>query len=263
MCAVRVMSGGGELRFEGWGINPERCVGVERLWREAWEGSDRGEFECIVNTNDFYYEEAGDYCFSNLDEWSGDLVPDFLFSGWGETFLGDYEELIRRLGVYGESRAETDNVGWVGRCLVDRREELVERFRGSGFSDFRDMSWGSSVDSCVGYMSMESQVGRWRYLLDIEGHSWSARLKLLFFTNRVVFMVDRPWREYWYRWLVPWEHYVPVRRDLSDLGEKYNLLMGDLELESRILSNAREFAGRYLRRASAVGYLRGIINGIK
>jgi hypothetical protein len=64
-----------------------------------------------------------------------------------------------------------------------------------------------------------------RYALDIDGfsNSWDnflTRLKL----GCCVLKVDSPggFRQWYYPRLSPWEHFVPIRSDLSDLFEKYD-----------------------------------------
>jgi hypothetical protein len=66
-------------------------------------------------------------------------------------------------------------------------------------------------------LSLHEQARRWSALLDVEGKGYSGRLKLLLHSGRPVLVQDRPWREWFWDSLVPMEHYVPVRRDLSDL----------------------------------------------
>ncbi len=68
---------------------------------------------------------------------------------------------------------------------------------------------------------------KYRYLLDVEGgpsHNastgYSLRVKFLLHCGRLLFMVDRPLWSWAESRLEPWVHYVPVKRDLSDLDEK-------------------------------------------
>lgn len=61
--------------------------------------------------------------------------------------------------------------------------------------------------------------GRNLYLIDIDGNasSWGYFWKLCF--NGVVLKVDSPYMQWFYPFLVPGEHYLPVKSDLSDLFE--------------------------------------------
>lgn len=43
----------------------------------------------------------------------------------------------------------------------------------------------------------------WQHLLNLEGHSWSSRLKYLLLCRSTIVMADSPWVEFWYRALQP------------------------------------------------------------
>src|SRR5690606_24236830 len=62
-----------------------------------------------------------------------------------------------------------------------------------------------------------------RYAIDIDGwtNAWSNLLIRLHF-GCCVLKIDSAdgYRQWWYHRLVPWEHFVPVRADMSDLAEK-------------------------------------------
>lgn len=59
-----------------------------------------------------------------------------------------------------------------------------------------------------------------RAILDIDGNSWSSRFGLLLCYNSVILKVDPEYVDYFhYKYLRPWEHYIPVASDLSDLGD--------------------------------------------
>lgn len=108
-------------------------------------------------------------------------------------------------------------------------------------------------------MSVIHQTSMFKYLIDMEGLGYSPRLKLQFFSYRPVFVVDRPWREFFYKDLEPWEHYIPVARDLSDLLENLERVEGDSALYKRIVSNASEFAQTHLTQDKAVEIYKSIL----
>ena len=59
-----------------------------------------------------------------------------------------------------------------------------------------------------------------RYLLSLDGNAAASRLASLLHTGSAVFLVDSPFREWWYPLLKPWVHYVPVGRALEDLVQR-------------------------------------------
>jgi hypothetical protein len=61
----------------------------------------------------------------------------------------------------------------------------------------------------------------YKYLINIDGNScaWDSMFKKLR-SNSVVLHVDAGQVQWYYHLLVPWEHYVPVKPDLSDLYDR-------------------------------------------
>lgn len=59
-----------------------------------------------------------------------------------------------------------------------------------------------------------------RYTIDIDGNAnaWSLFEKMLL--GLCILKVETPWRQWFYDRIAPWEHFVPVRADLSDLAER-------------------------------------------
>ena len=63
-------------------------------------------------------------------------------------------------------------------------------------------------------------MDRWRFIVDIDGNanSWNFIAKLLL--GCCMLKVASPWRQWFTDRLRPWEHYVPVAADLSDLVDR-------------------------------------------
>jgi len=61
---------------------------------------------------------------------------------------------------------------------------------------------------------------KYRYLIDIDGvsNAWSFFEKLLL--GSCILKISSPFEQWFYNRIREWEHFVPVRRDLSDLIEK-------------------------------------------
>lgn len=95
-------------------------------------------------------------------------------------------------------------------------------------------------------LSMAEQL-KCKYLLSLEGNDVASGLKWMLYSNSVVIM-PAPVCESWAceSFLVPYEHYVPVRYDLSNLNEVYEWCVSHpLECEE-ISRNGREFIKGFL-----------------
>jgi len=98
---------------------------------------------------------------------------------------------------------------------------------------------------------MEEQA-EYRYMADVEGFGYSGRLKILLHAARVLLMVERPYREYFYGDMEPFRHYVPVARDSSDFLERIDWLRSNLVRETEIVREAQHFARTALTRKAAI-----------
>ena len=98
----------------------------------------------------------------------------------------------------------------------------------------------------------------YKYLIDIRGWSFYARRANLLQLGRVVLVVDSIYRDWYEDDLHPYEHYVPVKADLSDLIEKIDWLDANPEIYETIVNNAREFCARHFSTERYLEYLRNV-----
>ena len=59
-----------------------------------------------------------------------------------------------------------------------------------------------------------------KYQINIDGTVAAYRLPYLIAGDSVVLKQDSPFYEHFYKDMKPYEHYIPFKRDLSDLMEK-------------------------------------------
>ncbi len=117
----------------------------------------------------------------------------------------------------------------------------------------------------AGWLGAAANASNWATLkiaVDIDGYSnaWSnflTRLKL----GCCVLKVDSQfgYRQWYYDRIKPFEHFVPVRSDLSDLAEKVAWLRQHDKDAQEIASAGQEFA-RSMTFASETGIAAGLIN---
>ncbi len=230
----------------------------------------RGTF--IVNTGDSPKKPC--YGLRNFDSvvMGTDFsvaCPDFLFDSWSECGIDDFEQMRLELAEAGLALPSTAKLGWIGNVqAIKPRQRFVDLSRErSDLLEGIAMNWASNPRARerpgergqISYLSLPEQVRRWRYLIDIEGRGYSARVKLLLFSRRPLFLVDRPCKEWYFEELVPWRHFVPVKRDLSDLFVNLSRLQNDGELEMAIATSGYEFACSRLTRERALDRWRTLL----
>jgi hypothetical protein len=86
-----------------------------------------------------------------------------------------------------------------------------------------------------------------KYQLNIDGTVAAYRLPALIAGNSVVLKQDSPYYEHFYRALKPWEHYIPVARNLSDLKPQLAWAKANDGLVEAMGRRARLLARHHLR----------------
>jgi hypothetical protein len=191
-----------------------------------------------------------------------------VFDAWPEVGIEDYEATAAALGAAGALPPESDALGWRGAMTHDNRRKLLEvvaAARSPDMYDVQETVWRGTQETPMpawNHVSLVDGARRWRFQLDVEGAGYSGRLKLLFFSRRVVFVADRPHREWWMAALRPWEHYVPVKRDLSDLDARLAEVRSDPALEARIAGAGHAFALAHLRREHALARVADVMRSL-
>ena len=93
-----------------------------------------------------------------------------------------------------------------------------------------------------------------KYLLDVDGNTFSGRFFSFLYSGSLVFKATI-FKEHFEGWLKPYEHYVPIEMDFTDLETKLKWAIShDMEAK-RIAENAKAFALEHLHDDQADCYL--------
>ena len=247
---------GGELRMR------ER-----RGWCPGSAGRGASTFRCLREADAIYrWPDFGPLSISTGDAGAdGSLafchetpgartVPDFVFHRWPEAGVDDYADTCAAISAAGERPAATDRAGWIGAASHATRRRLAEL--GDSRRDLFSitlMTWRPGATGRHGasaFVSLPELVATYAWLVDVEGAGYSGRLKFLLFSKRCLLLADRPQKEWFHGDLVPWTHYVPVRRDLSDLVEKAAWCRAHPAAAAAVGAAAARFAEARLTRAA-------------
>ena len=199
------------------------------------------------------------YAFCTADGFTDVPVPDFVFGGWPEVGIDDFDETCWAVQSAGDEPAQLPVTGWIGSVQTHAVRSVLLRLgqEHPDVLDVQQVDWvpdagrGPLGTAAGNALTLEQQARRWSALLDVEGKGYSGRLKLLLHSGRPVLVQDRPWREWFWDSLVPMEHYVPVRRDLSDLVDGARWVQ-EHPLEAAAIGRAgRKLAQQLLTRRAA------------
>lgn len=253
--------------YHGKNIYESRGIELEKMIREADQEIDINQnYKFLINTDDRpmsqnEIEGIKCYSFSTINNDFSTCCPCYIFSGWPEVGFGSYSELITS---FASTEPETKKVGWIGSPMTIPRQIFHQYFSNTYFSESIVNEWNRTDPKQLHthtktYLTFQQQIDRWKYLIDFEGAGYSGRTKILLNSPRIIFIVDRPYKEFWHEKLEPWNHYVPVKRDLSDLEENYNKIESDSQLQQYIQEEQKKFSQNYLQYNNAISRFKNIM----
>jgi Glycosyl transferase family 90 len=106
----------------------------------------------------------------------------------------------------------------------------------------------------VPFMTRQEQM-TYKYVVHVEGHVCAFRLPSDLYSGSVVLFVDCQHRLWFTHLLRPYVHYVPVKRDLSDLLTQIEWCRSHDDECRAIVHNAKVFYDTYLTKQSMLSYL--------
>ncbi|KAF7297401.1 CAP10 domain-containing protein [Mycena indigotica] len=191
-------------------------------------------FSDIVYPNAYFYDKSG---------WSGQFsYPDDL--DWR-----DKQPIVYWRGVSNGGHIYGDNYRNFPRFrLMDIARDHPELFdvRISSFADnhcTEDCDADRIIEeyNITGEGSAREDLYGSKYALDVDGNSFSGRFLGLLRSGSLVFKAT-VFTEYFSEWLLPYEHFIPVNPDLSDLVEKIQWARDNDEEARKIQQRGLRFA---------------------
>lgn len=254
------------LKIKTYHTFEDRAIKTLELFMIAFEqikNKIKGNFTLKINTGDYCCSKRKIFAYSNDESVKNKIVsiPDFFFINWKETGVDDYDELCKKIVDESKKAYKYNKLFWIGNQYTHKtREKLLELSKKDNRIEAYGMQWNvvKGKNTPTKYVSLIDHV-KYKYLIDIQGNGWSARTKVLFFTGRPLFLVDRKWKEYWYKDIKPFIHYIPVKEDLSDLVEKIDWAEKNYKKANLIAKNAQKFAINNLTKSKAIEEFEKII----
>jgi len=206
---------------------------------------DRGN----ENPNEKEYSMCYNKSIPELEKYCG---PDSVFYHWPSANIHSFETEAEDIMAASKRPYSISKAAWTGNIYSPEEDVIESKTRpllkkiGDENPDIFDIVHVSPVKGVIDEKSANysriSDLMKYKYLIDIGGNGWSGRLKFLLFSNRPILLVDRKYIEYFYNDLIPYEHYIPVKTDLSDLITQVKWADAHPKECERIAKNARNFA---------------------
>lgn len=99
----------------------------------------------------------------------------------------------------------------------------------------------------------------YKYIIHIDGHVSAFRLSIEMNMGSTILMVDSDYKMWYRHLLIPFIHYVPVKRDLSDLVDTIKWCKKNDEKCKKIAENCKIFYKKYLDKNGIFNYLQTLL----
>ena len=123
--------------------------------------------------------------------------------------------------------------------------------------DIKNLPFGLST-----FLSPEEQYS-YKYVINVDGHVSSYRLSRELDSGCCLLLVASKYKLWYRHMLKPFEHYVPVRSDLSDLIDKIKWCKNHDEQCKQIAQNAKQFYKTYINKDGILDYLQQLLISLK
>jgi hypothetical protein len=123
----------------------------------------------------------------------------------------------------------------------------------------------SIIDSKVNkskFMTLEEKAG-YKYILNLDGHVAAFRLGHEFSLKSVILIPESKYYVWFTPLLKPYEHFVPVNEDLSNLIDQIKWCINNDDKCKKIASNSYNFYKKYLEKDGILDYLQDILYKIQ
>tara|TARA_R110000772_G_scaffold88958_2_gene184486 strand:+ start:960 stop:1877 length:918 start_codon:yes stop_codon:yes gene_type:complete len=191
--------------------------------------------------------DESSYCCKDfkLKQFHPDLIicPDFQFSSW---LSFDYESYVQKIRKSALDTPSIKKVCWRGLARPQHSNRALLCKMSNLYPDYIDAKHTGSNKNKNDYLAMDDMVSQYKYLIDTQAHGFSGRLKYLMNSNRLIFMQDRFYKTFIEEHLNPFEHYIPIKYNFSDLVEKIKWAEDNPKESEAINENMFEFCSSNL-----------------
>ena len=154
---------------------------------------------------------------------------------------------------------ENDNLNYLDAGITkwNVRPKKISNFSKLQTIDIESLPFGLS-----NYLSLKEQ-SEYKYIIHIDGHVSAFRLSLELSLKSVILLVESEWKMWYSEKLIPYVHYVPVKKDLSDLIDQIKWCKGNDKKCKKISENAFDFYNNFLNKNAILDYFQKTLINLK
>jgi hypothetical protein len=171
------------------------------------------------------------------------LIPDPYSLCWPEAKIDNVFATCMSIAGAGSIPPTDKRIFWIGQNSHWTRQVVVEM--ATKYPDKINAKWLEWKNDTIPQECMVSleEHTKYKYLIDLSGQGFSARIKYLMFSRRPLFIVDRAYHDWISCDLLPWVHFIPVSESNleSDLLMKLEWAEKNEDKARNIANNAYEY----------------------
>ena len=107
-----------------------------------------------------------------------------------------------------------------------------------------------------------TEQNKYKYLINVEGNSAAYRLGYMLGLDSVILHVETKYKIWLEEFLIPDTHYILIKSDLSNLGEKIKWCKMNDSKCKEISQNARKIYDKIMNKEFIMDYMKNILNNI-
>jgi hypothetical protein len=189
-------------------------------------------------------------------------IPCFSFWNWPEAGITRWNKKMISIKQASDKKSfdeRIDKLFWRGARTGYRGDFVNLTGKHRNLMDVSFMEWQGSKFHPQ-YRTLEQHCD-YKYLLHLEGNTFSGRLKyLLLCSSPVIFAQIDGWEEFWYHLLKHQENIIILNsRDEAQLLNMTSYLLTDSERASRIGINGQNIILKYLNEQAIICYIRNVL----
>jgi hypothetical protein len=183
----------------------------------------------------------------------------FRGSSTGDGFTIDTNTRLRLAYLSSLQKKQDDGNNYLD-CGITKWNSRVKKLEGSNKIQVIDPT--TLPFTLVDYLPLSDQR-MYKYVVHVDGHVSAFRLSGILRMNCVVLMVESDWKMWYSDMLIPYEHYIPVKKDLSDIYEQIDWCRENDQMCELIAYNAQQFAERVLGKNGMLDYTQKLLVDLK
>lgn len=219
-----------------------------------------------VSSYESKFYDRGCRAYPTPDEFNikwGDKKPTAIFRGASTGCGVTVETNIRLKLAYISANTPPDKDGPLIDAGISKWQLRPRSLKGERYLqtiDVTDMN-RKGID-LASFVTPREQSG-YKYIIHVDGHVSAFRLSLEMCMGSTILLVDSPYRIWFRSMLKPMVHYVPVKKDLSDLVEKIKWCRTNDRECKKIARRAKKFYMTYLQKDGVLDYMQKLIVDLK